>query len=89
MEDHTVKHADWLTIKASVHMIHFFIPIDRNSTLYADDVAIISPLACENICFSLLFAAGDVPRGETSATKRQKFHTDDVKLVRKPVRSTG
>ena len=36
-------------------------------------------LACENIRFSSLFAAGDVLRGETSATQRQKFHPDDVK----------
>ena len=35
-------------------------------------------LACENIHFSSLFAARDVLRGETSATQRQKFHTDDV-----------
>ena len=35
-------------------------------------------LACENICFSLLFAAGDVSRGGTSATQQQKFHTDDA-----------
>ena len=26
-----------------------------------------------------LYAAGDVSRGGTSATQRQKFHTDDVK----------
>ena len=45
-------------------------------------------LACENIRFSSLFAAGDVSRGGTSATQRQKFHTDDVKSVRNPVRST-
>ena len=44
-------------------------------------------VACENIRFSSLFAAGDVSRGETSATQRQKFHTDDVKSVRNPVRS--
>ena len=44
-------------------------------------------LACENICFSSLFAAGDVSRGGTSATQRQKFHTDDVKYVQNPVRS--
>ena len=44
-------------------------------------------VACENISFSSLFAAGDVSRGETSATQRQKFHTDDVKSVRNPVRS--
>ena len=35
-------------------------------------------LACENSLFSTLLAAGDVPRGVTSATQRQKFHTDDV-----------
>ena len=34
-------------------------------------------VACENIRFSPLFAARDVSRGETSATQRQKFHTDD------------
>ena len=44
-------------------------------------------LACENIHFSSLFAAGDVSRGGTSATQRQKFHTDDLKSVRNPVRS--
>ena len=33
-------------------------------------------VACENIRFSNLFAAGDVSRGGTSATQRQKFHTD-------------
>ena len=37
--------------------------------------------------FSSHFAAGDVSRGGTSATQRQKFHTDDVKSVRNPVRS--
>ena len=35
-------------------------------------------LACENIRFSSLFAAGDVARGGTSATRQQKFHTDDA-----------
>ena len=44
-------------------------------------------LAFEDIRFSSLFAAGDVSRGGTSATQRQKFHTDDVKSVRNPVRS--
>ena len=36
-------------------------------------------LAWENICFSSPFAAGDVSREGTSATQRQKFHTDDAK----------
>ena len=35
-------------------------------------------LACENIRFSSLFVAGDVSRGGTSATQRQKLHTDDA-----------
>ena len=35
-------------------------------------------VACENIHFSSLSAAGDVLRGGTSATQRQKFHTDDA-----------
>ena len=35
-------------------------------------------VACENIRFSSLFAAGDVSRGGTSATQRHKFHTDDA-----------
>ena len=35
-------------------------------------------IAYENIRYSSLFAAGDVLRGGTSATQRQKFHTDDV-----------
>ena len=35
-------------------------------------------LACENIHFSSLFAAWDVSRRGTSATQRQKFHTDDA-----------
>ena len=35
-------------------------------------------IACENIRFSSLFAAGDVSRGGTSVTQRQKFHTDDA-----------
>ena len=38
----------------------------------------LSLLACENIRFSSLFAAGNVSRGGTSATQRQKFHTDDA-----------
>ena len=38
----------------------------------------INFLAFENISFSMLFTAGDVLRGGTSATQRQKFHTDDA-----------
>ena len=35
-------------------------------------------VACQNSRFSSLFAAGDVSPGGTSASQRQKFHTDDV-----------
>ena len=48
---------------------------------------VISSLACENIRFSSLFATEDFSREGTSAFQRQKFHTDDVKSVRNPVRS--
>ena len=44
-------------------------------------------LACKNIRFFSLFPAGEVLHGETSATQRQTFHTDDVKSVQNPVRS--
>ena len=35
-------------------------------------------MTCENTRFSSLLAAGDVSGGGTTATQRQKFHTDDV-----------
>ena len=49
---------------------------------------VVSPqrnVACENSRFSSLL--GDVSRGGRSATQQQKFHTDDGKSVRNPVRS--
>ena len=48
---------------------------------------VINCVACENIRFSSLFDAGDVSRGGTSATQRQKVHSNDAKSVRNPVRS--
>ena len=63
----------------------------KERAVYADVTTKISRtdslLACENIRFSSLFASGDVWRGGTSLTQRQKFHTDEVKSVRNPVRS--
>ena len=44
-------------------------------------------LARENSRFSSLFAAEDASCEGTSATQRQKFHTDDVKFVRNLVKS--
>ena len=55
------------------------------TTFFLENV--LRSVACENIRFSSLFVAGEVSRGGTSATQRQKFHTDDVKSVRNPVRS--
>ena len=46
--------------------------------LMIDYLIVALNIACENIRFSLLFAAGDVSRGRTSATQRQKSHTDDA-----------
>ena len=51
------------------------------TTLHFRFIFIRLLLACENIRFSSLFAAGDVSLGETSPTQRQKFHNDDVKSV--------
>ena len=42
------------------------------------DIIVFQILACENIRFSSLFAAGDLSRGGTFATQRQKFHIDDA-----------
>ena len=49
-------------------------------------ILLLESVACENIRFSTLFAAGDVSRGGTSATPRHKFHADDGKSVRNPIR---
>ena len=47
-----------------------------------------SRITCEYSRFSLLLVASDVSPGGTSATQRQKFHTDDVKSVRNLFRSS-
>ena len=57
------------------------------TTFFLENV--LRSVACENIRFSSLFVAGEVSRGGTSATQRQKFHTDDVKSVRNLVRSAA
>ena len=74
----------------SIQILPSFRPKSNMRLLAANNKSINflkSFIACENIRFSSLFAAGDVSRGGTSATQRQKFHTDDVKSVRNPVRS--
>ena len=55
-----------------------FLFLSFNSLDFQNLSRMISQIACENIRFSSLFAAGDVSRGGTSATQWQKFHTDDA-----------
>ena len=52
----------------------------RSKSISMEKVRETLKLPCQNICISLPFAAVDVSRGGTSATQRQKFHTDDVKI---------
>ena len=40
-----------------------------------------SVIGCKYSCFSFLLVAEDVSPGGTSATQRQKFHTNDIKSV--------
>ena len=51
---------------------------DMTSQVAANKPFLSENVACENIRFSSLFAAVDVSRGGSSATQRQKFHTDDA-----------
>ena len=55
-----------------------FLFLSFNSLDFQNLSRMISQIACENIRFSSLFAAGDVSRRGTSATQRPKFHTDDA-----------
>ena len=48
-----------------------------STAVISEKIVTLGYVACENIRFSSLFAAGDVSRGGTSATQQQKFHTDD------------
>ena len=54
----------------------YHLRIPDNSNLF--DYISLWRLACDNSRFSSLLAAGDVSRWGTSASQRQKFHTDDV-----------
>ena len=47
-----------------------------------------SVIACKYSRFSFLLVAKDVSPGGTSATQRQKFHTNDIKSVWNLVRSS-
>ena len=78
------RHENHIGYRASVHTWEWFI--GAVSVLERSCAAAVVR-ACENIRFSSLFVAGDVSRGGTSAIQRQKFHTDDVKSFRNPVRS--
>ena len=50
----------------------------QNNMMQASRKCFLLALAWENSHFSSLLAACDVSREGTSATQRQKFHTDDV-----------
>ena len=52
--------------------------IRNNVAIMLQRCVALKIVACENIRFSSLFVAEDVSRGGTSATQRQKFHTDDA-----------
>ena len=88
-----IQHGSYMYTRVFVTLKPGWTPYEVYAThhfLYAkilEQNPVRELLACENIRFSSLFAAGDVSRGGTSATQRQKFHTDDVKSVRYPVRS--
>ena len=56
----------------ALHMYIWLVIVMTSSIVIAS-----TGLACENIRFSTLFAAGDVLPGGTPATQVQKFHTDD------------
>ena len=73
----TVDHVIWVCNKWYMEQLEGWDIYSPSSFL----------LAYKNIRFSSLFAARDVSRRGTSATQRQKFHTDDIKSVRNPVRS--
>ena len=45
-------------------------------------------LPCKNSRPSSFLASWDIALGETSASQRQNFHTDDLKSVRNLVRSS-
>ena len=66
----------WLPfgLKTGTDFAHFGL----ESFMGYKGVYVVYELACENIRFPSLFAAKDVSRGGTSATQRQKFHTDDA-----------
>ena len=69
-------------IKKHLVLISYMF-ISNTTTLHASHflihlLTVTAWLACKNIRLSSLFATIDVLRGGTSATQRQKFHTDDA-----------
>ena len=59
-----------------------FVFIQQPFFFFKNETKAMEAIVCENRRASSLPAAGDVSQGRTSATQRQKFHTDDVKSVR-------
>ena len=64
-----------------MHFFFLFLDLDMVLMSLPTFDKVSESVACENIRFSSLFTAGDVSRGGTSVTQRQKFHTDDCKSM--------
>ena len=74
-----VPHFSWNFFRDI--LLSGFFPREKKNSLLRFSLILRTftrTIACENIRFSSLFSAGDVSRGGTSPTQRQKFHTDDV-----------
>ena len=73
VDKHSAKH-----LRQFKYTCLTLIPSLLDSEDFVSKVSAKVLVACENIRFSSLFVAEDVSRGGTSATQRQKFHTDDA-----------
>ena len=65
-------------LQSSFRLVSGLINNNNNNNKFISTVDWKNLLACENIHFSSLFAAGDLLGGGTSAIQRHKFHTDDA-----------
>ena len=73
VDKHSAKH-----LRQFKYLCLTLIPSLLDSEDFVSKVSAKVLVACENIRFSSLFVAEDVSHGGTSATQRQKFHTDDA-----------
>ena len=72
----TFTFCAWFLVTTSMPFPSYSVTLLLCSLVTLSPVTFL--LACENIRFSSLIAAGDVSRGGTSATQRQKFHSYDA-----------